>query len=299
MASIRFPRGRPSDLGQFRAVRGSKLTKICRVLPPATASHVRLPRPPRLPPPPPMPSDLGHFDADHGSHVRADHRSIETQPVPGSGCGGQRQPLRRRASVQLDRRRHRRARKESFRPPAWPRRAPRPLYDVASALPCGHMHAPKLQLAMKVGGRYNIDAISGRQWRRFAEVNVLDADDTVARIDQLAERAPETFTTVARSESVNELRSQLPARLVEHRGQSRKLPNETPAVAQDRPARTRGPPTRWARGVKWSRRKPLRPAMGVFPWDSHWEHATWLVVSGDNPTTTVHAAAVAGRANRP
>jgi hypothetical protein len=174
-----------------------------------------------------------------------------------------------------------------------------PPYDVASALPCGHMHAPKLQLAMKVGGRYNIDAISGRQWRRFAEVNALDPDDTVARIDQLAERAPETFTTVARSESVNELRSQLPARLVEHRGQSRKLPNETPAVAQDRPARTRGPPTRWARGVKWSRRKPLRPAMGVFPWDSHWEHATWLVVSGDNPTTTVYAAAVAGRANRP
>jgi serine/threonine-protein kinase HipA len=90
-----------------------------------------------------------------------------------------------------------------------------PLYDLASALPYDHMHAPKLQLAMKVGGRYNIDAISGHHWRRFAEANGLDPDDTVARIDQLAERAPQAFTTAAESETVSELRSQLPARLVE------------------------------------------------------------------------------------
>jgi serine/threonine-protein kinase HipA len=90
-----------------------------------------------------------------------------------------------------------------------------PLYDIASALAYDDMYVPRLRMAMKIGGDYGIEAASGRHWRRFAEANRLDPDETIARIDDLAARAPDAFTTAAKDKDVRALRSQLPARLTD------------------------------------------------------------------------------------
>ena len=90
-----------------------------------------------------------------------------------------------------------------------------PLYDVASALAYDDMYLPKLQMAMRIGGEYRIEGISNRHWRRFAETNRLDPEETITRIDTLAARAPDCFEQAAQDETVRALESKLPARLVE------------------------------------------------------------------------------------
>jgi serine/threonine-protein kinase HipA len=90
-----------------------------------------------------------------------------------------------------------------------------PLYDIASALPYDDMYVPRLRMAMKIGGEYGIEATSGRHWRRFAQANRLDADETIARIDDLTARTPDAFATAAKDKAVRAVRSQLPARLTD------------------------------------------------------------------------------------
>jgi serine/threonine-protein kinase HipA len=89
-----------------------------------------------------------------------------------------------------------------------------PLYDVTSALPYDDMYLPKLKLAMRIGGEYRAEAVSGRHWRRFAEANSLDPEGVTARISELARRAPEAFAAAAALSAVGELGSSLPDRLV-------------------------------------------------------------------------------------
>ncbi len=90
-----------------------------------------------------------------------------------------------------------------------------PLYDIASALAYDEIYVARLKLAMKIGGEYGMDKISGRHWRRFASANGLDESETMARVDYLAEHAPAAFAEAATSTSVIAIDSQLPARLVE------------------------------------------------------------------------------------
>jgi len=90
-----------------------------------------------------------------------------------------------------------------------------PLYDVASVLAYDDMYLPKLRMAMRIGGEYRIEAISGRHWRRFVEANRLDADETIARIDALVARTPDCFEQAAQAVTVRALGSKLPARLLE------------------------------------------------------------------------------------
>lgn len=90
-----------------------------------------------------------------------------------------------------------------------------PLYDIASALPYDDMYLPKLRMAMRIGGEYRIERISGRHWRKLAEMNRLDPEETVARIDSLAARAPECFRRAAENVAVQALGSDLPGRLAE------------------------------------------------------------------------------------
>jgi serine/threonine-protein kinase HipA len=90
-----------------------------------------------------------------------------------------------------------------------------PLYDVASALPYDDMYLPRLRTAMRVGDENRVESISGRHWRRFAEANRLDPDETLARVDALAARTPDCFAEVARDDGVRALGSGLPARLAE------------------------------------------------------------------------------------
>ncbi|MET7422404.1 type II toxin-antitoxin system HipA family toxin [Dactylosporangium sp. NPDC005555] len=90
-----------------------------------------------------------------------------------------------------------------------------PLYDVASALAYNDMYLPKLQMAMRIGGEYRIEGISDRHWRRFAETNRLDPEETITRIDTLAARTPGCFEQAAQDGTVLALESKLSARLVE------------------------------------------------------------------------------------
>jgi serine/threonine-protein kinase HipA len=68
-----------------------------------------------------------------------------------------------------------------------------PLYDIASALPYEDVHAPKVKVAMKIGGYYRISSIGSRAWRRFATEAGLDADLVIEHATQLCERAPSAF----------------------------------------------------------------------------------------------------------
>jgi serine/threonine-protein kinase HipA len=90
-----------------------------------------------------------------------------------------------------------------------------PLYDVASALPYDDMYVPRLRMAMRIGGEYRIQQITGRHWRRFAVENALDPDATVAHIDELAAGIPAGLATSAQATAVRALESELPGRLVE------------------------------------------------------------------------------------
>jgi serine/threonine-protein kinase HipA len=90
-----------------------------------------------------------------------------------------------------------------------------PLYDVASTLVYDDIYAPRLRMAMKIGGEYRMQAISGRHWRRFATTNRLDPDEIIDRLDSLTTRTPDAFATAAKRKAVRALRSRLPSRLVE------------------------------------------------------------------------------------
>jgi serine/threonine-protein kinase HipA len=93
-----------------------------------------------------------------------------------------------------------------------------PLYDVASVLPYDGMYLPRLRMAMRIGGEDRIERISGRHWRRLAEANRLDPDETLARVDALAARIPGCFADVVEDPAVRALGSGLPERLVERVG---------------------------------------------------------------------------------
>lgn len=55
---------------------------------------------------------------------------------------------------------------------------------------------------LRVGGEDRVERISGRHWRRFAETNGLDPDETVTRVDALAARTPGCFADAARDDAV-------------------------------------------------------------------------------------------------
>jgi len=91
-----------------------------------------------------------------------------------------------------------------------------PLYDLASALPYDDMYPPKLRMAMRVGGEYRIAALQGRHWRRFAEENGLDPGATLARVDELASRAPDAFKAAAAQDVGGDLGERLCLRVTTH-----------------------------------------------------------------------------------
>lgn len=93
-----------------------------------------------------------------------------------------------------------------------------PLYDVASALPYDDMYLPKLRMAMRIGGEYRLTALSGRHWRGFATANWLDPDALIARVDDLARRAPAALATATAAAPVRALGSDLPHRLLDQVG---------------------------------------------------------------------------------
>jgi len=87
-----------------------------------------------------------------------------------------------------------------------------PLYDVASALPYG-THEKKLRFAMKIGGDYGVFP-QRNTWPQAAGDLGLDPERVVARVDELAVRAPDAFAEAASAPEVASLNRPLPGRLV-------------------------------------------------------------------------------------
>jgi len=90
-----------------------------------------------------------------------------------------------------------------------------PLYDVASALPYRDFHAPKFTMAMKLGGTYLAGRVGTTQWRKVAAQLLLEEQDVLNRIHQLATDLPTAMAVAAEADPVRELNSALPDRLTD------------------------------------------------------------------------------------
>jgi len=81
-----------------------------------------------------------------------------------------------------------------------------PLYDLASALPYPGHYAPRLKLAMKVGGEARIGYIQVRHWERFAAEVGLPPEEVLQICESVAAETPDRFADVvaaARSEELD------------------------------------------------------------------------------------------------
>ena len=81
-----------------------------------------------------------------------------------------------------------------------------PLYDLASALPCPGHYAPRLKLAMKVGGEARLGYIRIRHWERFAEDVGLPPEEVLGICRWVAAEVPDRLADVvsaARSEGLD------------------------------------------------------------------------------------------------
>lgn len=87
-----------------------------------------------------------------------------------------------------------------------------PLYDIASALPYG-TDERKLRFAMKIGGDYRAYA-RRNPWGKAAKDLGVDSERALARLRDLAARAPDAFADVASAPEVASLQRPLPDRLV-------------------------------------------------------------------------------------
>jgi serine/threonine-protein kinase HipA len=90
-----------------------------------------------------------------------------------------------------------------------------PLYDIGSALPYDDMHLPKLRMAMRVGHEYRISRLQRRHWLRLADDCLLDGDEVVSRVDELAARLPDALSEVCADPTIRAMNSSLPGRLCE------------------------------------------------------------------------------------
>ncbi|MYB98472.1 MAG: type II toxin-antitoxin system HipA family toxin [Gemmatimonadetes bacterium] len=81
-----------------------------------------------------------------------------------------------------------------------------PLYDLASALPYPGHYAPRLKLAMKVGGEARLGYIRIRHWERFAAEVGLPSEEVLGICQSVAAEVPDRLADVvaaARSEGLD------------------------------------------------------------------------------------------------
>jgi serine/threonine-protein kinase HipA len=81
-----------------------------------------------------------------------------------------------------------------------------PLYDLASALPYPGHYAPKLKLAMKIGGESRLGYVQVRHWERFAAEVGLPPEEVLEICESVAAETPDRFADVvaaARSEGLD------------------------------------------------------------------------------------------------
>jgi serine/threonine-protein kinase HipA len=88
-----------------------------------------------------------------------------------------------------------------------------PMYDVASALPCG-THERDLKFAMKIGGHYDV-APYPDSWVKAANEIGIAKEVAYNRIREMAALTPDAFAASAASADIVALKSKLPDKLVD------------------------------------------------------------------------------------
>jgi serine/threonine-protein kinase HipA len=70
-----------------------------------------------------------------------------------------------------------------------------PLYDIISVLPYSDpaRDVRKLKLAMRIGGEYQLDAVTWRQWAKLAQQVGVGEEEMITRVRQLAEFVGDTI----------------------------------------------------------------------------------------------------------
>lgn len=71
-----------------------------------------------------------------------------------------------------------------------------PLYDLASALPYPGHYAPRLKLAMKIGGESRLGYVQVRHWARFAAEVGLPPEEVLGICESVAAETPDRFADV-------------------------------------------------------------------------------------------------------
>jgi serine/threonine-protein kinase HipA len=85
---------------------------------------------------------------------------------------------------------------------------------LAGALPYPDVHVRRLRFAMKLGGDYRVE-LWQNPWPRAARDLRLDPDELSARVDELAQRAPDAFADAAHDPQVTALARPLGATLAD------------------------------------------------------------------------------------
>jgi serine/threonine-protein kinase HipA len=87
-----------------------------------------------------------------------------------------------------------------------------PLYDIASILPYG-FDPHRVRLAMKVGDAYKLRDIGAPQWRKFAGLLRLNADEVLHRIREMSAMLPDHLADVRRAAESDGIAHSIVARL--------------------------------------------------------------------------------------
>lgn len=88
-----------------------------------------------------------------------------------------------------------------------------PLYDIASAMVFPDFYEPKIKLAMRLGGHYDLAHITVEEWVQVADQLRLDAEELVERARDLATRMPAAMWAAVDDAQVRRLDSGLPEAL--------------------------------------------------------------------------------------
>ena len=90
-----------------------------------------------------------------------------------------------------------------------------PLYDLASALPYPGRYAPRLKLAMKIGGESRIGYVRVRHWERFAAEVGLPADEVLGICESVAAETPDRLSRIVADSRAEGMDHPIVARLEE------------------------------------------------------------------------------------
>ena len=88
-----------------------------------------------------------------------------------------------------------------------------PLYDLASALPYPGHYAPRLKLAMKIGGESRLGYVRIRHWERFAGEVGLPPDEVLEICESVAAETPDRFAALVEAAQADGLDHPIAERL--------------------------------------------------------------------------------------